>query len=52
MEENKMRDFMKSDYGDNKVDKSSELNETMSITEQAPDDYTKKINSIEDNANE
>lgn len=41
-----MRGMMKSDYGEEKVDKSNELNETMSIASTSPDEYTKKIMSL------
>lgn len=45
-QQNSMRNMMKSDYGDNKLDKSKELNETMSITKKSGDQYTKKIHNI------
>ena len=38
--------FTKSDYGINKLDKSSMLNEQMSITQNQPDEYERKIKSL------
>lgn len=38
--------FMKNDYNDSKADKSNELNESMSITAQSPDEYERKINNV------
>lgn len=46
VQNNNMRDMMKSSYGDEKVDKSSELNESMSIAPSSPDEYSRKIMSI------
>lgn len=46
MEENNLRGFMKNNYGDDKLDKSQELNESMSIRESSPDDYTRKIRNL------
>ena len=40
---NTLKDFMKSNYGDSKADKSTELNSSMSITGEANDDLTKKL---------
>lgn len=51
MEDNTLKGFMKNDYGDSKMDKSSELNETMSITESSPDEYTRKIRNLGGSAN-
>ena len=45
-EKNTTRGMMKSDYGDNKLDKSTELNESMSIAPSGSDEYTKKIHSL------
>lgn len=44
--ENSMKNFIKSDYGDEKLDKSNELNESMSISSSSQDEYTKKIYNI------
>jgi len=46
MEENTMRGMIKSDFGDNKLDKSTELNESMSIANQSQDEYTRKIRNL------
>lgn len=46
MEENKNKSFMKSSYGDEKLDKSNELNETMTIKNTSQDEYTSKIHSL------
>ena len=35
--------FMKSDFGDNKLDKSNELNASMSISPSAPDELETTI---------
>lgn len=40
------KNFMKSDYSDNKLDKSNELNSTMSIKPQPQDELTRKIRSL------
>lgn len=45
-EKNQTRSMMKTDYGDEKLDKSDELNETMSIKHSEPDKYTKQIKNI------
>lgn len=52
MEENKMKSFMTSSYGDEKADKSNELNESMTITDTSSDEYTRKINSIGGQSND
>lgn len=52
MEENKTRSFMSSDYGDSKLDKSAELNESMTIRETSPDEYTNKIRNLGGTSNE
>lgn len=44
--ENTVRGFTTSSYGDNKMDKSTELNESMTIKETPADEYTRKINNI------
>lgn len=38
--------FMKSDFGDSKFDKSNELNERMSIYPSAPDELETKIQGV------
>lgn len=44
-EDNKMRPMMSSSYGDSKLDKSNELNSSMSIAPTSPDEVTNKIMS-------
>lgn len=44
--ENKNKGFMKSTYGDNKMDKSNELNESMTISPSPQDEYTRTIHNI------
>lgn len=43
---NDMRSMMKTDSGDTKLDKSNELNETMTISENSQDEYTQTIHNI------
>lgn len=43
---NSMRGMMKSDYNDNKMDKSSELNSSMTIKESSQDEYTRKLHTL------
>lgn len=45
-EKNSTRSFMTSDYGDGKMDKSVELNETMTIKETSADEYTNTIRNL------
>lgn len=45
-----LHDFMKTDYQDNKLDKSNELNETMSIDTQSPDQYENTLHNIGGNS--
>lgn len=45
-ENNSMRGMMKETYGENRVDKSNELNDTMTIQSTSPDEYTRKIMNI------
>lgn len=45
-QENTATSKMKSDYGDSKLDKSKELNETMTISESSRDQYEKTIHSL------
>lgn len=42
-QENSLRDFMTSNYGDGKADKSKELNSGMSIVGESSDDLTNKL---------
>lgn len=44
--ENENRSMMKTDYGDEKVDKSNELNETMTISEQSRDEYEQAAHNL------
>ena len=44
-ESNKTRPFMSPTYGDHKLDKSQELNASMSISPLSPDEVTNKIMS-------
>lgn len=44
--ENETRSMMKSDYSDTKVDKSNELNESMTIDEQSRDEYEKAVHTL------
>ncbi len=44
--ENSMRGMMKSDYGDNKLDKDLELNRDMSISKKGKDEYSSKLQNI------
>ena len=37
------KNFMKSDYGDNKFDKSNEINPSMTIEKKPQDELTRKI---------
>lgn len=48
---NSMKNFMKSDYRHDKLDKSNELNESMSISPSSPDEYTNKVRNIGGNNN-
>lgn len=43
---NTMRDMMKSNYGESKFDKSTELNESMSIESKEQDNYTKTVHNL------
>lgn len=44
--ENTMKDMMPSKYGNEQLDKSNELNETMSIVPSGADEYENKIHSL------
>lgn len=43
---NTTRSMMKSSYGDSKADKSSELNDSMTISEGSRDEYEKTLHNI------
>lgn len=43
---NDNRSMMKSDYGDTKVDKSNELNDSMTIKEQSKDEFESTAHSL------
>ena len=45
-QKNETRSFMKGTYQDNKLDKSSELNDSMSIDEKSRDDYEQKLHNL------
>lgn len=45
-EESTVKSFIKSDYSDNKLDKSLELNETMSVSNSTPDEFETKIHNL------
>jgi hypothetical protein len=44
--ENTMREMTSSDFTDKKADMSTQLNASMSIDNQAPDEYTNRIRNI------
>lgn len=48
---NTTRSMMNGSYGDNKMDKSKELSDTMSIKPTSQDEYTRKINNIGGSSN-
>ena len=45
-QKNENRSFMKGSYNDNKLDKSSELNDSMSIDEKSRDEYEQKLHNL------
>ena len=45
-QKNQTRSFMKGSYEDNKLDKSSELNDSMSIDEKSRDEYEQKLHNL------
>lgn len=45
-ESNEMRSMMKGNYEDHKLDKSNELNESMSIDNRSRDKYEQTIHNI------
>lgn len=45
-QKNETRSFMKGTYQDNKLDKSSELNDSMTIDEKSRDEYEQKLHNL------
>lgn len=45
-QKNETRSFMKGTYQDNKLDKSSELNDSMTINESSRDEYEQKLHNL------
>ena len=45
-QKNETRSFMKGTYQDNKLDKSSELNDSMTINESSRDEYEQKLHDL------
>lgn len=45
-ERNEARSMMKESFGDSKMDKSAELNSSMTIQDTAKDSYEQKLHSI------
>ena len=45
-QKNETRSFMKGSYSDNKLDKASELNDSMSIDEKSRDEYEQKLHNL------
>ena len=45
-QKNETRSMMKSSFNDQKLDKSSELNESMTINEASSDEYEKTLHNI------
>lgn len=45
-QKNDTRSFMKSNTGDNKVDKSNELNDSMTINQSSRDEYESTLHNI------
>ena len=45
-QKNETRSFMKGSYEDNKLDKSSELNDSMTINESSRDEYEQKLHNL------
>lgn len=45
-QEQQAKGFMKNHYNDSKLDKSNELNSSMTIKEQPQDEYTKKVRNL------
>ena len=49
--ENETRSMMKTDYGDSKADKSNELNDSMTISEQSRDEFENTAHTLGGNNN-
>ena len=45
-QKNETRSFMKGTYQDHKLDKSSELNDSMTINESSRDEYEQKLHNL------
>ena len=45
-QKNETRSFMKGTYQDTKLDKSSELNDSMTINESSRDEYEQKLHNL------
>ena len=45
-QKNENRSFMKGTYEDHKLDKSSELNDSMTINESSRDEYEQKLHNL------
>ena len=45
-QENENRSMMKNTYNDNRVDKSNELNDTMTLNEGSRDEYENTIHNL------
>ena len=45
-QKNETKSMMKGSYQDNKLDKSNELNESMTINESSRDEYENKLHNI------
>lgn len=45
-QENERHSKMKSHFGDSKLDKSKELNESMTITKQEPDEFERTAKTL------
>lgn len=45
-QENENRSMMKTTYNDNRVDKSNELNDTMTLNEGSTDEYENAIHNL------
>lgn len=43
---NEMRSMMKGSYNDHRLDKSAELNDSMTINEESRDEYEQKIHTL------
>ena len=48
---NETRSMMKGNYQDHRLDKSNELNNSMTINEKSKDEYEQKIHSLGGNEN-